>query len=87
MKRKIYKDIEKSELENYTGIIVYDRNSDLAETAYGIDYMIDGKLHRLDGPARIFDNPYEENWYYQDKRVFVNSQEEFESWLKVIAFE
>ena len=52
-----------------------------------IEYFIHGKRHRIDGPAIklifIYDKDY---WYYDGKYVPVNSQEEFERYIKLLVF-
>jgi hypothetical protein len=53
-----------------------------------------GEFHRLDGPARVacetwgtWGTPrYIDEWYVDGKLVPVNSQEEFEQYLKLKAF-
>lgn len=48
-------------------------------------YFIDGHMHREDGPAVEYANGIN-HWWYQSKRVKVNSQDEFEQWLKYKTF-
>ena len=49
------------------------------------EYYINGKRHRTDGPAVVYPigNKY---WYYNDKLIPVDSQEEFEKYIKLIVF-
>lgn len=42
-------------------------------------------LHRLDGPSLICPNGYKE-WYYEGKYIPVDSQKDFEKYLKLLAF-
>ena len=49
------------------------------------EWYINGKLHRDDGPAVEFSNGIK-LWYYNGKKINCNSQEEFESLLKLRAF-
>jgi hypothetical protein len=52
----------------------------------GTDYIYDTKYkHRELGPAVIYDYGRKE-WWYQGERIPVNSQEEFEKFLKLKAF-
>lgn len=44
-----------------------------------------GMLHRLDGPAMEFSDGYRE-WFYLGKAAPVESQAEFEQWLKDFGF-
>lgn len=47
-------------------------------------YYVNGALHRLEGPAvNWFHNP---EWFINGKLINVNSQEEFERYLKLKAF-
>lgn len=49
-------------------------------------YYQNGQIHREDGPAIKYG--YDKKaWFYYGKEVNVNSQEEFEAYLKVVAFE
>lgn len=45
-------------------------------------WWINDKRHREDGPAIEFANG-DKHWYFNGKRVYVNSQEEFEEFLKM----
>jgi len=45
-----------------------------------------GKYHRLDGPAVDYDNG-EKKWFLNGKHISVNSQKEFERYLKLIIFQ
>jgi hypothetical protein len=49
-------------------------------------WVVDGYFHRLDGPA--VEGVFSEgpSWWYQGIRISVNSQKEFEQWLKMKAF-
>lgn len=48
-------------------------------------WYIDGDFHRINGPA--IEYSFGENeWWYENNRAPVNSQEEFEQWLKYKAF-
>lgn len=52
----------------------------------GTEYWyMHGKLHRLDGPAVEYYYG-QKSWYYENAYVYVQSQEEFEVWLKYKAF-
>ena len=44
------------------------------------------KLHRLNGPAIEHVNGYKQ-WWIQDKRIFVETQKDFERYVKLMAFE
>ena len=43
-------------------------------------WFVNGKLHRIDGPAMEWASGFN-TWYVDDKRVPVNSQEEFVNYL------
>jgi len=45
-----------------------------------------GKLHRIKGPAVEFERDKVKKWYLNDKYIPVNSQEEFEKYLKLLVF-
>lgn len=62
---------------NFTGIVRLES---------GIAYYLNGQKHRLDGPALDYEDGYGD-WYYHGQWIDVKSQEEFESYLKVLAFE
>lgn len=49
-------------------------------------WWIDGKLHRLDGPAMWQKDPNWCDWYENGVRAPVSSQKEFEYWRKLKAF-
>jgi len=49
------------------------------------DWYKNGKRHRLDGPAVDWENRKE--WCLNGKYIPVNSQKEFERYLKLIAFQ
>jgi hypothetical protein len=49
------------------------------------EYLLYGKLHRLDGPAINFVNNSKE-WWIDNRYIPVNSQKEFEQYIKLIAF-
>lgn len=84
MQIKKRSEISDQELKTYTGPIIY--NAIPYARSAGIYYYNNGKLHREDGPAvEYYDG--EKRWFYQDRHIRVNSQEEFEAWLKVSAFE
>jgi len=77
-----------------TGTIrYYNENDELhREGGPAVEYMsgtkvwyVNGKRHRLDGPSfEYFDN--QKLWYLNDNEIPVNSQEEFERYLKLIVF-
>ena len=55
----------------------------------GIDFYFttfngERKLHRVDGPALIYNNI--KNWYYRGQLIDCFSQEEFERLIKLKAF-
>ena len=45
-----------------------------------------GKFHRENGPAIEFGNFHFE-WWYQGKRILVDTQEDFERYINLMAFE
>lgn len=45
----------------------------------------DNKIHRLDGPAVLYYDGFG-MWYYNDKRIEVKCQEEFQRKIKLLAF-
>ncbi len=49
---------------------------------------IDGKVHRIDGPAVEFGGNWlgVREWWYNGIMVPVNNQKDFEIWLKLKAF-
>ena len=49
-------------------------------------WLQNGKYHRLDGPAYEYDDE-DKSWYLNGKAIPVNSQEEFERYLKLIIFQ
>ena len=50
-------------------------------------YFQNNIRHRLDGPAREYSDWYECNlWYFNGKIIPVSSQEEFEQYLRILAF-
>jgi len=49
-------------------------------------WIINDKLHRLDGPAAEYPHGIK-FWYVNGKFIDLNSQEEFERYLKLIAFQ
>ena len=69
-------DIIENGIEYY---VVYFSNT--KRTCY---YLGEG-YHRELGPAVIYDDGRME-WYWDDKKIPVNSQEEFEKYLKLKAF-
>lgn len=71
--------LSEEEYYNFTGILLYDSQT--------IMYLENGLTHRLDGPAIVIKDGGGSNWYYKNNHVNVSSQEEFETWLKVSAFE
>lgn len=98
--KKYPEEISYQELETYTGIVLYESGAKewyLNGNPHRTDgpalegvngykaWFLNGQRHRTDGPAvegiRVC------QWWYQDQFIEVNSQEEFESWLKVLAFE
>ena len=48
------------------------------------EYWINGKRHRLDGPAIEYD--YFISWWINDQLIPVTSQEDFERYIKLLAF-
>lgn len=63
-------------------------NKSIKSTCYREDYVDDFgqyRLHRLDGPAIESTDGFSK-WYYHGEIVKVNSQEEFEKFLKLKAF-
>ena len=48
-------------------------------------YCVHGEYHRLDGPAIEFASG-DQSWYYNGQYIPVKSQEEFERYLKLMAF-
>ncbi len=72
----------------------YDENNKLhredgpAFICFGLyeTFFFHGIKHREDGPAQIWSDGGEA-WYYNGKFIDVNSQEEFEQWLKLKAFQ
>lgn len=67
-------------------------------TGLEIWYDEDGKIHRLDGPAKTVGYyMYERNgqkikcfrpqWYYHGSRIFCVSQKEFEQFVRLRAFQ
>ena len=78
-----YNDLDKYKYSN-GNIIYYKKNTGLYHNPYGPafissdgneEYYIENKLHRLDGPARMWVNNYEEYWINHEPL----SKEEFES--------
>ena len=76
-----YDDLDKYDF--YGSISYYKKNTYIIHNPYGpaiigiygeVEYCIDHKWHRLDGPARIWVGGYEE-YYINGKRL---SKEEFE---------
>jgi len=54
------------------------------KTKYGESWYINGKRHRLDGPANIVNGYHpRKDWYLFGKYVPCKSQEEFERLLKI----
>ena len=45
-------------------------------------WQIHGKYHRADGPAYIDVANNDVMWYYKNNIIDVNSQTEFENWIK-----
>lgn len=48
-------------------------------------YFNNGSIEREDGPAVEYANGIN-HWWYKGKRVRVNSQDEFEQWIKYKSF-
>jgi len=48
-------------------------------------WYLNGEIHRLDGAAFETENGFKE-WYYKGKSIPVSSQEEFERYIKLLAF-
>ena len=77
-----YNDLDK--IENQFGIIIYyKKNTNIRHNPYGPAYItkneskfyyIEGKCHKLDGPARIYGGGLQEYWI-NDKKL---TKEEFE---------
>ena len=64
----------------------------VCETGPAVEYSngfkmwcIDGKIHRLDGPAVIFSDRGE-SWWVDNNKIPCHSQEEFEKLMKLKAF-
>ena len=53
--------------------------------AYRRGWYINGVCHRLDGPAREYSDG-QRFWYFNGKHIPVNSQKEFEQYLRFLAF-
>lgn len=96
MKSKIEDYGDKDGLNIREGVRFWKKNRRLhREDGPAIEYdsgtklwYINGQLHRLDGPASEYcdgDKP-EKIWYYKGNRVDVESQKEFEQWLKYKTF-
>ena len=51
----------------------------------GTYYYLDNELHRIDGPAIVLNTGYKE-WWFEDKLINCNSQEEFERLIKLKLF-
>ena len=49
-------------------------------------WWVNNELHRLDGPAVEYVSG-EKSWYYHGKRIYFQSQEEFERIIKLLPFE
>ncbi|CAB4196736.1 hypothetical protein UFOVP1290_256 [uncultured Caudovirales phage] len=49
------------------------------------EYTIHGVLHRLDGPALEYASGTK-SWFYNGKRIYCTTQEEFEKLLRLKAF-
>lgn len=71
-------DLPYQDRRTYNGIIIHN-NGDKC-------YYVNCLPHRLDGPAMEFSDGVK-RWYFMGHAAPVKSQEEFESWLKVRAFE
>lgn len=81
-RKETFSDIERWYDEN--GVIrktVYTQNS-----VYTFYYDENSRWHSIDGPARFNDTEQIKQWYYHGKRIFCNTQEEFEKLLKLKAF-
>jgi hypothetical protein len=52
---------------------------------YYIEYKVNSKWHRIDGPARIWLNSdgFNEQWWINNKQIHCSSQEEFERLIKL----
>jgi hypothetical protein len=63
-------------MENYNRI---DKNE------FGTYYYLNNDLHRLDGPAiEYLDGT--KDWWIEGKRIYCNSQKEFERYIKLKLF-
>jgi len=49
------------------------------------EWYFNGEFHRLDGPAIEFEDG-EKMWYINGSRIPVNSQEEFERYIRLLPF-
>lgn len=47
-------------------------------------YYVDNKRHKLDGHASYYAASNVKEWWINDTKINVNSQEEFEAWLSTI---
>jgi len=83
----------RKEIDVFGDICYYNENNELhREDGPAIEYITgyrvwykNNRRHRLDGPAYISYNGYQE-WYIDGKRIIVESQKEFERYMKLIAF-
>src|ERR1700722_19039417 len=58
------------------------------ENRYCYYYDSKGRTHRLNGPAQVEIAEGWNCWWYHDQRLdFITSQKEYESWLKMKAFQ
>jgi len=71
----------------------FHRDDDLPAFTYTSDlrkgdkfWYKNGVFHRLAGPAVEYTNDKINIWYINGKHIPVNSQEEFERYLKLMAF-
>ena len=49
-------------------------------------WYLNGKRHRIDGPAIERPNSINNNWFYHGKFIHVTSQQEFERYIKLLVF-
>jgi hypothetical protein len=84
---EIYIHIDNKKIHYKNGLIHRDNkpaidNSKMINNILLEAWLQNGSYHRIDGPALIFKDG-SKWWYYNDKRVRCNSQEEFERKIKL----
>ena len=63
-------------------VIISEQNYNSVDKGpYLTIYYLDGKMHRLDGPAIV--GKYLMAWYYQGKIIDCQNQEEFEKLIRL----